>query len=79
MGVIGLLNATVFYAAWMRLTQKLLESKPVVKVEEHNPAMKWLRPFLLNRMLPSPTMRWISFVQSVAFLVGAALWFLWRP
>ncbi len=78
LGVGGLVNTTLLYKPMLRLSQRLLESGTMEKVSKHNPGVRWMRP-LLNRALRSPAMWWLGIVQSLVLLVGAALWFAWRP
>jgi hypothetical protein len=77
-GVIGLLNTTLFYGSWMRLSEWLLAPDRMEKLAKHNPMVKGMGP-IANRAMRSPVMWWMGLVQSVALLIGAAVWFSMRP
>jgi hypothetical protein len=78
LGIWGLLQVTVLYGTWMRLSEWLLAPERMEKLAKHNPLLKQMAP-IANRAVRSPAMWWLGVVQSVAMLVGAALWFSWRP
>jgi hypothetical protein len=78
LGIWGLLQVTVLYGTWMRLSEWLLTPERMEKLAKHNPLLKQMGP-IANRAVRSPAMWWLGVVQSVAMLVGAALWFSWRP
>jgi hypothetical protein len=78
LGVVSLLNVTVFYGVWQRLSLWLLAPERRERLAKHNPMLKGMGP-VTTRALQSPAMRWLGVVQAVALLVGAALWFSLRP
>ncbi len=78
-GILGVLQATVFYGAVQGLNQRLLGSEFVKQAFLKMPVTgEFIWP-LAQSLLQSAAQRWLIAAVSLAYLAEAVVWFVLRP
>jgi hypothetical protein len=78
-GILGILQATVFFGAVQRLNQWLLGSELVKQAFLKMPVTGELIWPVAQSLLQSAAQRWLIAAGALLYLAGAVVWFALRP